>query len=175
MKLAHNSCNNFTGHLVLCYILPQHDSVWIELDGLILPTVLTLPEGPLTITFLEIGQELDCAEGCFAENQSLNGKMDNLIIQDCSNTINCTPASLSIYANLNNEITINPNPANNWITVNGVNLNSANISITNLQGQKLLIGVVNNTEVNITHLQVGMYFIIIENNGRVMVETFIKE
>ena len=86
-----------------------------------------------------------------------------------------TPASLSIYANLNNEITINPNPANNWITVNGVNLNSANISITNLQGQKLLIGVVNNTKVNITHLPVGMYFIIIENNGRVMVETFIKE
>ncbi len=153
----------------------KSDSVWIELDGTILPTVLTLPEGPLTITFLEIGQELDCPEGCFAENQSLNGKMDNLIIQDCSNTINCTPASLSIYANLNNEITINPNPANNWITVNGVNLNSANISITNLQGQKLLIGVVNNTEVNITHLQVGMYFIIIENNGRVMVETFIKE
>lgn len=153
----------------------KSDSVWIELDGIILPTVLSLPEGPLSISFLEIGQELDCAEGCFAENQSLNGKMDNLIIQGCSTIINCNPASVGIYSNQNSDVAITPNPASNWITINGVNLNSANISITNLQGQKLPLEILNNTLVNIAHLPEGMYFLIIENNGMVMVERFVKD
>ncbi len=146
----------------------SNDSVWIELDGVMLPTVLTLPEGPLSISFLEIGQELDCADGCFAENQSLNGKMDNLVIQGCSEEIVCSEVSVGIETNKTFEAIIFPNPANNLITIKTpLDFSSAEIAITNSLGQKITPIIVFNygnvIQLDVSGLIPGIYIVQISN------------
>lgn len=171
------------GGLIPASILPNiwycvtfyrsNDSVWIELDGLELPTILSLPEGPLSITFLEIGQELDCAAGCFAENQSLNGKMDNLIIQGCAEEVVCGDVSVGIAANSTYEATIYPNPSSDFITIKTpIAFANTEISITNAMGQKEIPVIISNNG-NAIHLDVstllpGIYIIQLTNTEFVM-------
>jgi hypothetical protein len=147
------------------------DSVWIELNGTILPTTLITPEGPLNIVFLEIGQELDCPAGCFAENQSLNGKMDNLIIQDCANTISCDPVSVDIVSQSHSSLKLYPNPATEYIVVEDETPIIGIISVFDYTGKLVNRTEGNNTLkviINTRNLDSGMYSVIILNKELIL-------
>jgi|GEM_PF-1716141 len=148
------------------------DSVWIELDGVLLPTVLLLPEGALSISFLEIGQELDCADGCFAENQSLNGKMDNLIFQNCTNQILCSEVSVGIETIKLDAISIFPNPVSDMLYIEFPKaLSINNISIISLTGQQVnaIITPKSNLtyEIDMCNLMPGIYFLQLRDREKV--------
>lgn len=154
------------------------DSVWIELNGTILPTTLITPEGPLNIVFLEIGQELDCPAGCFAENQSLNGKMDNLIIQDCANTISCDPVSVNISSPSYSSFNIYPNPASEVVIINTPKSFSGNLIILSATGQIVQAHTLDNSEqhiVEIDSLPEGMYIAIVMNGNYINSTSFVVE
>lgn len=154
------------------------DSVWIELDGTILPTTLTAPEGPLNITFLEIGQELDCPAGCFAENQSLNGKMDNLIIQECANTISCDPVSVGIVSQSHSGFNLYPNPASDVVIVTTPKSFSGNLIIMSATGQIVQSHTLDYTEqhtIEIDSLPDGMYIAILEDGNHTNTTRFVVQ
>lgn len=146
----------------------SYDSVWIELDGVMLPTVISLPVGPISLVFLEIGQEIDCVDGCFAENQSLNGKMDNLIIQGCAEQIACSEPSVGIETIINSDIGVYPNPVSDFIYVElPKSLSVDNISIMSSTGQivKTITKPISSSvyEIDMTNELPGVYFLQFKN------------
>lgn len=140
------------------------DSVWMELDGTILPTTLTFPEGPLSLVFLEIGQELDCPDGCFAENQSLNGRMDNILIQSCTDQLTCNEPSLSINASTNFTLEVYPNPANTNLIINlPVAITIDELLLYSITGQQIHPSythtAANQLNIDLSNLSSGLYFL----------------
>ena len=161
----------------------ENDTVTLSLDGVQLPDYLVFPDDPISLTFLEIGQEIDCISGCFAENQSLNGSMDNLIIMDCIEFIECKQFPVGV---INEEaigdLKVYPNPAGEVLWVEwGVQVENSIIQITDIQGtviytQNINLGGKLKTTINIGNLVPGVYQISIINinNGYLAGQSIVK-
>lgn len=104
--------------------------------------------------------------------------LDNIIYQDSFNnwdTSNCS-TTLSIDNQISNDkFSIYPNPASNNITILGVDeLQKVTISILDLNGQ-ILSNTQNPTNIDISPLSNGVYFIKIEQNNQPYLMKFIKK
>jgi|GEM_PF-427955 len=85
---------------------------------------------------------------------------------------NCTKISPNTKTN---NIKIYPNPANNKIEIEGIQIGQ--IEIINLQGQIMKnINITNEkTTIDISKLSVGIYTIRIKNNEKIIIKKFVKE
>lgn len=88
------------------------------------------------------------------------GQTANEIKPKATGVENLTKATYLLY----------PNPANDKVIVRWANVNgTANIAITNIAGQKVYqsenVKMSGNTEINVSTLQSGLYFIKVESNG----------
>jgi len=159
----------------------ENDTLSTILDGVYLPDYLVLPEDPIEVSLLEIGQEIDCISGCYAENQSLNGSMDNLIIMDCVENIECKMIQDGVWeVGMQNELVIYPNPVDEVLNINISPFNgNCIIAIFNINGQliysetKYLFG---ETPIMVNNLNTGLYELRITNygTGKQIVTTFVK-
>ncbi|MCX6231984.1 MAG: T9SS type A sorting domain-containing protein [Bacteroidetes bacterium] len=82
--------------------------------------------------------------------------------------------------NKKNDIQIYPNPAKDKLNINlekFSDFRKTTLSIYNIQGQLILQKIVNQavTEIDISHLAKGMYFIKIDNDSNLMLNKFVKE
>ena len=125
-----------TGKWYCFSVYRKGENVWAALDGDSLPAVLILPLGAMDPEFLEIGQELDCVAGCFAENQCLNGLIDELIISECLDDIKCSNFPQAIENHYLSEISVFPNPASTVIQISTAENKLINLAtIRNAAGQ----------------------------------------
>ncbi len=161
----------------------SNDTVTAMLNGILLPDYLILPGDPISVTLLEIGQEIDCTGGCFAENQSLNGSMDNLIIMDCNTIIKCKQFPVGIIdEEAINGLKVFPNPAGDWVRVEwGNQLINPLIQITDIKGKSVYKNDINltleqNLNINIEYLEPGVYHISLFDirTGVISTQTFVK-
>jgi hypothetical protein len=103
--------------------------------------------------------------------------IDNLMYQNAFNnwdTTNCGALALMENQTSNDKFSIYPNPAATEITIIGVDeLQKATISIVNCSGQTL-INTQNPTNIDISPLSNGVYFIKMEQNNQTYLMRFIK-
>lgn len=151
----------------------ENDTLTAMLNGVMLPDYLVLPDDPISVTLLEIGQEIDCAAGCFAENQSFNGSMDNLIVMDCSEYIDCKefPNDIINFEN-RNEILIFPNPADDIIYLpleKHVHKGKQHIQIYDISGNPIFDLTTNpgidRIEIPVIDLRNGIYMIVVSSEN----------
>ena len=74
------SLNVFTWYCL--QLIREGSDVTVYIDGIPVETI-EMSDELLEISFLQMGQELDCPTGCFATNQCLNGNIDNFSIYPC--------------------------------------------------------------------------------------------
>lgn len=77
---------------------------------------------------------------------------------------------LSNYDVLRNSISIYPNPAKDFITINGISSNHQ-IRLYSINGKKINC-LINESQLNLTALENGIYFLKIEDNTRETITTF---
>ena len=99
---------------------------------------------------------------------------------DCSYTGHITNAPTAGINNVNNNILhISPNPANKQLRIAMKNLsNKASISVINTMGQIALQETALSADVttlDISSLPTGIYFVVINNDGQIAQQKFIKE
>lgn len=84
---------------------------------------------------------------------------------------------LGINESDKNEITLYPNPVQNWLTVNTNNLVDAMLSIYDVKGSLVISKNINGSKnvLNIEALQSGVYIIQINDNVSVLTKRFIKQ
>ena len=77
----------------------------------------------------------------------------------------------------NNGIIIYPNPTSDQLFINLSNYSNTTVEIFNIQGQLCHSQTLesDNTEINIAHLQNGLYLVKIKSQAKVEVRKFIKE
>lgn len=104
--------------------------------------------------------------------------LDNIIYQDSFNnwdTSNCSTILSTDNQITNDNFSIYPNPASNNITILGVeDLQKVTISIFNLNGQTLS-NIQSPTNIDISSLSNGVYFIKMEQNNQPYLMKFIKK
>ncbi len=139
--------------------------------------------GKLTFGYNGDNIPADSAELNETTGLALNDSDDILFIADVSNerirSVCLTPKSCGDTTNLvsnlnvNNKITIYPNPAQSQLTITSNN-KIQTITITNTIGQVVYTNTLNNNkaEINIQNLQPGLYFISVNNNW---VQKILKE
>ncbi|MBK7569976.1 MAG: hypothetical protein IPI31_19360 [Bacteroidetes bacterium] len=161
----------------------ENDTVSVMLNGVLLPDYLVFPDDPISVAFLEIGQELDCLAGCFAENQSLNGSMDNLIIMDCNEFMACSEFPLAIFEQENvSGIKVYPNPVADVVRVDwGAQFINPLIQITDVRGISVFNNDINLTQeqhlnINVENLVPGVYQISLIDirSGLISTQSFVK-
>jgi hypothetical protein len=105
-----------------------------------------------------------------------NSILPDLTIVRAPITLNIDP-SLSTPIYIDNEISLYPNPAQNWITINTHNLVMAKISIYDIKGGLIMTQkLVNNlTAINIENLQSGIYIVQLMDDENVISKRIIKE
>ena len=84
----------------------------------------------------------------------------------------------SVFFDDDLKITVRPNPANNFIYVDGLKENiSANVSITDVNGKTVSSTKTDQStsKINIQHLAAGVYYININQNGKSFKQKFIKQ
>lgn len=168
-----------TGKWYCLTVYRQGENVWATLDGDSLPGLLILPLGEMDPEFLEIGQELDCVAGCFAENQCLNGAIDELIISECLDDIKCSNFPQAIHNHYVKEISVFPIPASNVIQISaGENKPIQLATIRNAAGQ--IIYRISNfssqqLSVDIQNWPDGIYFIRLEGDDFWGLQKFVIE
>ena len=160
----------------------NNDTISADLNGITLATTLVVPDDAINATFLEIGQEIDCVAGCFAENQSLNGSMENLIILDCIDKIHCRefPTAMNDIR-IEENISLYPNPAKEHININYEKLKEFDvIKISDINGRTVYFNqsVKSNTtfiSIDIKDYCSGLYLVTIINSfeGSVGTATFV--
>ncbi|MGB4929990.1 MAG: T9SS type A sorting domain-containing protein, partial [Chitinophagales bacterium] len=103
-------------------------------------------------------------DGCFAENQSLNGRMDNLLIQSCTDQLTCNEPSLSINASTNFTLEVYPNPANTNLIINlPVAITIDELLLYSITGQQIHPSYTHTTanqlNIDLSNLSSGLYFL----------------
>ncbi|MFI5173207.1 MAG: LamG-like jellyroll fold domain-containing protein, partial [Chitinophagales bacterium] len=141
------------------------DSIYAELDGLLLPGSVAVPDAEIEGDFFEIGQELDCVGGCFAENQCLNGAIDNLIITNCTDKINCGQVQNAVNEiSGNNTFNVFPNPASDYLYLTSAYTSGYDFTIIDVYGKVVMeVGnssVIGVQKIDIANLPAGIYFIV---------------
>lgn len=87
-----------------------------------------------------------------------------------------TALSIDDVADISNQIKLYPNPAKNDISIETANnYGDFSYQISNLLGQRISNGVINERPINVSSLQTGIYLIEIESNGKKGVKRFIKQ
>ena len=95
------------------------------------------------------------------------------ISDDCSQ-INFSRALSTEEAELTN-VSIFPNPASSELNIQGIT-NIQKIEVHNIQGKKLAISPNNFTQIDISSLQSGIYFLkVVDNQNRSVIKKFIKK
>lgn len=160
----------------------DNDTLTATLNGSLLPDYLVFPDNPISVSLLEIGQEIDCISGCFAENQSLNGSIDNLIIKDCNENISCKqfPVGFDDVVRVE-EIKVYPNPVEEVLWVEwGDEKEYSIIQIVDLQGKIIyrnqIFAGIQNSNINVANLLPGIYQISLFNlnNGDFASQSIVK-
>lgn len=121
---------------------------------------------PIAITNLIFGQETDCYGGCFATNQSTNGKFD--FIRICGGEISiqeinskCSTGTLGINEINKPSYVVFPNPVINSVSINKA-INITEIEIYSIDGKVLFkANYVNQSSINISmnEFESGIYFV----------------
>ena len=96
---------------------------------------------------------------------------------DQSNSITITTVGISENENKNNAVWFFPNPVIDNISVMASNISEIKISVLNIQGQVLLKQVSKKelTNINISHLPKGIYFLKTEGEEGSSIHKFVKE
>lgn len=150
--------------------------VHLRLNGTELTPGMSFDAGPLDLDFFEIGQEVDCVAGCFAENQSFNGAMDNLIITDCAE-VQCSDFPDAIISlEEDKSFTVFPDPAVDYILIRTTSNNTGTLKILNLNGENVSTHIISNIEtvIDISNLTSGLYIVECNIAGKVYSQKLIK-
>jgi hypothetical protein len=115
--------------------------------------------------------DLDSIEAKMTDSLDINGLGDVVIFD---------PILTSIKNTVNNNISVFPNPANDFISINGKELSGISlINVFDVVGKNVLSVQVNNSQpqvlIPINKLSNGTYILNIENNGTRKFAKFIKE
>lgn len=94
----------------------------------------------------------------------------------CSDTSSCTFVNVGIEDLSSTNITLYPNPSENYISISGLT-SSPNLQIKDIWGRVILSipSYINTTTINIEKLIAGMYFIQLERDNQIIVKPFIKK
>ena len=111
-------------------------------------------------------QTEDCWNGC------PNAKVwEATISEDCSEVT----ITLDVISNKVESFSISPNPTSNIITLAGIPSNIDNVTIYNIQGQIVKAVELENTAIDVSTLNSGMYFLMIRtSDGKKAIQKFIK-
>lgn len=72
-----------------------------------------------------------------------------------------------------NQLSVYPNPASDWLTINGLNGENCLMTICNLMGQPIMSS--QDSKINVSNLQSGIYIVYINRNGGSTALKFIKK
>lgn len=155
-------------------------------DNTTIQEVITLPTDELCYTFTIFDEYADgicCGHG--SGSYSLEDENSNVMMSSGgefgsseSFTFNTSQLlSTSEEFNLDNSISIYPNPAVNTINVNYTENTNLQYKINNILGQEVLKGVLNesNKQINISTFQSGVYFLTINNPKATLVKKIMKK
>jgi photosystem II stability/assembly factor-like uncharacterized protein len=107
-----------------------------------------------------------------ADNKLLIGTHGNGIYEA---TITST-LGIGDVARIDDQITLYPNPAKADLNVKITNANGdSSYRISNLLGQHVSSGILNDKPIDVSQLQTGIYLIELENNGKKGVKRFVKQ
>lgn len=168
-----------------CITLTRDNSGNIKLyvDGTQNPTV-NVYTTPMNITSFIVGQETDCFAGCFAANQCVYAKFDDIRFYD--NALTQTQISSNCFTLIGvNEyqkpqMAVYPNPLNgNILSIkNTNNISDFKIEVLSVDGKKLKeFTFTNETELTIdmSDIKSGIYFIKTTHDSQSSVMKFIKD
>ncbi len=127
-------------------------------------------------TFIEINPDNN-----FTPNTNITVTIDDSAVKNehdkllTGSSVTFTTGSTTDILKLNNNITISPNPANNFINISG--LNKGDIIITDLSGKQLIFQSITseNQQINIQNLHSGVYLVKVISNGNTFTHKFIKQ
>ncbi len=172
---------NFSG---ISNITGAQEVVVLTLNGTHFPVPnIGIPNGCDSLATLTPSGNIGGCSGCSASgwsNTTISGPITSLSVLD--SVISGVPAGVifSLYICNSTTVGINeanfsklnvfPNPADDLLTIEGINLQTANISMINIFGQKVFINQSIQTDytlIDCSDLSTGIYFISIEINGQV--------
>lgn len=113
-------------------------------------------------------------------NQSGDYQVEIFNEYSCSALSDILKVATSVNDNLNNSILIAPNPTNDYIDISGESLvGKTKIIINNLNGQSIFnneldFSSIFKHRINLSHFPIGVYTILLENQGRVFAKKIIK-
>jgi len=149
----------------------NYDSLRLYLNGNLQGDPILVSSTGLTVAAngVVMGQEEDCDGGCFAQNQSLAGHLDNFTIK-CPAPIQsqfCDVATGSIETSIS-QFEVYPNPADKNISVVSAALRNARVRILNELGQEVLIASQKNSSsviLSTENLDEGIYLVEVWNES----------
>ena len=103
---------------------------------------------------------------------NVNGYGNYVYLDD----INITSSVINDIEALNNtSVNLYPNPANNFIFIDGIDIKNTSIDIVDVTGKNIKIGITNTNSIDISNLEKGVYFVVISNDNEKIIKKFIKE
>jgi len=133
------------------------------------------------------GQDQDVLGGGFAEFQSLNGSLDDLIIynraltdQEVQDISNFDHSTLSVSnESLNKQILLHPNPANDFVQIamdESITILDNAVELHDLSGCKMIKNLNTSGLIDVSDLSAGIYFLVIQDtSGEKIVSRFQKK
>jgi CubicO group peptidase (beta-lactamase class C family) len=110
-------------------------------------------------------------------NQLTNTPMPFTLIDEIWNHLNhamCTSTSITEKTNNYKSISIYPNPANDFITINVIPDSNLKVQISNVLGELMTVDQHEN-KIDITNLARGIYFISVKQDQNFIMQKFIKQ
>ncbi len=155
------------------------NGVWLD------PVDITTPDGVAEFVFPTMARNVDTAAYVWMQYDSEPGlnirgdsdpATDNYIIAKAVNIADLgvtVPESIKSLVN-NIDVTVAPNPAENYITINGVQ--NADVNIYNTVGELLFSGHINNTNAtfDVSNLPQGTYIVRVNSENGVGSAKFVK-